>query len=116
MRSLKTTQEQQEIDALWQQLEATCAAAMRLSQDVETQLQQGADGHELVPLLRREAQLADQLYQGIHQLDQRPDSTIGARGKNLVRQMKDLLTMEQENYCLLSRKGVRLNGPRFKRY
>ena len=115
MRTLENTLEQQETNTLWEQLEATCAEALRLSQHVKTRLQQGASSHELVPLLRSEAQLADQLHKGIQQLNQRPDLKVMEQDKNLIRQMKNLLTMEQKNYRLLSRKGVRLNAPRFKR-
>ena len=115
MRTLENTLEQQEPHTLWEELETVCAEALRLSQQVENRLQQGASSHELVPLLHSEAQLADQLHKGIQQLSQRPDLKAMVEDGNLIGQMKNLLTLEQKNYRLLSRKGVRLNAPRFKR-
>ena len=115
MRTLENTLEQQEPHTLWEELETVCAEALRLSQQVENYLQQGASSHELVPLLRREAKLADQLHKGIRQFNQRPDSKAMIADENLILQMKNLLAMEQKNYRLLSRKGVRLNAPRYKR-
>ena len=115
MKTLEKQPERQEANTLWTQLEAVCAEAMRLSRHVGSRLQQGAGSHELVPLLRREAKLADQLHKGIRQFNQRPDSKAMIADENLILQMKNLLAMEQKNYRLLSRKGVRLNAPRYKR-
>ena len=101
---------------LWQELEAACAAAIRLSQEVATCLQQGLGAHEFVPLLRRESQLADQLRQGIRQLGQQCQAADGNRREDLARHMQTLIEMEQQNYRLLTRKGVVLSGPHFNRY
>ena len=103
--------------SLWQELEAVCAAAIRLSQDVAVHLRQGAKAHAFTPLLHREKELIDQLCGGIHLLDQQaPDATACSCRAHLAQQMQTLLDLEQQNHRLLSRKGIKLSGPQFNRY
>ena len=96
---------------LWRQIETTCTAAIRLSQDLTTHLQRGARADEFVPLLRRELELTDQIRIDIHQLGRHSAPVDAPRRDRLARNMRLLLDLEDQNHRLLTRKGVRLNNP-----
>ena len=99
-------------DLLWQSLTTACREAMRLSRDIAARLQQGIPSHQLVPLLRQEAQLARQLQSGIRQFGQlSPSSDCGTWRSQLLQQMKELIEQEQQNHRLLNRRGVKLSAP-----
>lgn len=99
-------------DLFWQALTVTCREAMRLSRDIAGRLQQGIPAHQLVPLLRQEAQLASQLQSGIRRFGQSsPSADFGRWRSQLLQQMKELIEQEQRNHHLLSRRGVKLSAP-----
>lgn len=99
-------------DLFRQTLTATCREAIRLSLDIAGRLQQGIPAHQLVPLLRQEAQLASQLQSGIRQFGQSSPSPDGGRWRSqMLQQMKELIEQEQQNHRLLSRRGVKLSAP-----
>ena len=96
----------------WSHLHAACSAALELSRQVHGALLQGAAAAALIPLLRREAELAREIQRSI--------ASHGAAGRQqtpppehaeLMPQMAALVAMEEENHRLLSSRGVRLSGP-----
>ena len=100
-----------DIEACWQQLETVCSNAIEISEKVAEHLDNGAPVHQVVLLLRKQARLSQQLRTGI--VDGRPYlANAGSRGLKFATQMKALLDLEEKNYRLLSRKGMRLSGPR----
>ncbi len=98
---------------LWRQIETSCTAAIRLSQDLTTHLQRGAQADEFVPLLHRELELTNQIRTDIHQLGRHSTPVDVPRRDHLAQQMRLLLDLEDQNHRLLTRKGVRLNNPSF---
>lgn len=96
-----------------EELETLCAALLYLSQQVAGALQQGAGAPVLVPLLRQELDLARRLQEGIFSSARQPGGArTGERRQRLASDLRALLDLEQDNHRLLSRRGIRLRGPR----
>ena len=103
------------IESRWLALETTCAEAIHLSKTVANHINDSAPAHQVVKLLRRQADLSDQLRLGLRDAESLA-ATARSHGAQLGEQMKLLLDLEDRNFQLLSRKGMRLSGPsRFSR-
>ena len=106
---------QVDIESRWRELELTCSQAIRMSETVAQQVIDSAPAHEVVKLLRRQADLSDQLLSRLSDAESLT-GTAKTHGTQLAKQMKALLDLQDRNYRLLSRKGMRLSGPsRFSR-
>lgn len=98
----------------WDELSGLCETLNALAAQVSQNLQQGAGPAVLVPLLRKELELAKSLREGIaHCSQQPPTAQARARSQDLSGRLGALLETEQANQSLLKRRGIRLRGPRF---
>lgn len=99
--------------AHWNELEASCAGAIRMSESVAALLRKGAAVGEYVPLLHQQSDVVGQLRSRIRDLLRQPrhpqDRVCRDR---LVGQLRLLLDLEHDNHQLLARRGFRLRGPR----
>ncbi|MCC7261129.1 MAG: hypothetical protein IT369_01275 [Candidatus Latescibacteria bacterium] len=97
----------------WRELAGLCDTLRILAAEVASSLQQGAGAGVLVPLLRKELELARSLQEGIARCGQQP-STVQSRAhsQELSIQLGSLLETETANQSLLKRRGIRLRGPR----
>lgn len=98
----------------WDELSGLCEILNGLAAQVSQSLAQGGGPAVLVPLLRKELELARVLQEGIARCGQQsstPQSKV--RSKDLSGQLGALLETEQANQNLLQRRGIRLRGPRF---
>jgi len=116
LRQLVEGTESERSDGLWDDLDNACEAAFGISQHLSDHLGKEASADECVPLLQRQLDLAERIRQGIGRLRVQRDSgrhwaSDGARTQQLVGRLKDLLDLEQQNYHLLTRHGMRLKGP-----
>jgi len=116
LRQLVEGTESDRSDGLWDDLDNACEAAFGISQNLTDHLGKEASANECVPLLQRQLDLAERIRQGIGRLrvqrdSGRPWASDGARTQHLVGRLKDLLDLEQQNYDLLTRHGMRLKGP-----
>ena len=116
LRQLVEGTESERPDGLWDDLDNACEAAFGISQHLSDHLEQEASANECVSLLQRQLDLAERIRQGIGRLRVQRDSghrwaSDGARTQQLVGRLKDLLDLEQQNYDLLTRHGMRLKGP-----
>ena len=103
-------------EGLWDDLDNACEAAFGISRHLSDHLGKEASAGECVPLLQRQLDLAERIREGIGRLQVQRDSgrpwvADGARTQQLVGRLKDLLDLEQHNYDLLTRHGMRLKGP-----
>ena len=116
LRQLVEDTESEQSEGLWNDLDNACEAAFGISQHLSDHLGKEASANECVPLLQRQLHLAEKIRQGIGRLRVQRDSgysgaSDGARTQQLVGRLKDLLDLEQQNYDLLTRHGMRLKGP-----
>ena len=116
LRQLVEGTESERSDGLWDDLDNACEAAFGISQHLSDHLGKEASANECVSLLQRQLDLAERIRQGIGRLRVQRDSghpwaSDGTRTQQLVGRLKDLLDLEQHNYDLLTRRGMRLKGP-----
>lgn len=98
----------------WDELAGLCENLRALSAQVSQSLEQGAGVGVLVPLLRKELELARRLQEHIARCGQQPCSAqFRAQRQNLSGRLGALLETEQANQRLLKRRGIRLRGSRF---
>ena len=96
----------------WRDLHSACDGALRLSQKVAAHLQQGSPARQLIPLLRRELELANSIRGGIHQLGKADSATFSRPAHELLSQtVEALLDQQHRNRQLLTRRGVKITGP-----
>lgn len=107
----RETRSVQAADTLSEHLIATSKAALELSRRVHASLRAGAAPSGLVPLLRQEAAMAQELRAGIGQLTAAADRPPSSHRAELQAQLSILLSLEEENHRLLSRRGITLNAP-----
>ena len=106
---------------LWSPLEAGCAAALALSRALESRIEAGAGAAELVPLLEQERQAVEALRGQIADIGGRagtataPSDDAAARRDGIAAQLQELLRVDTRSRELLSRRGVRLKPPRWRR-
>ena len=108
--------ESERSEGLWDDLDHACQAAVGISQHLSDHLEKEASADECVSLLQRQLDLAETIRTGIGRLRVQRDSgrswaADGTRSKQLAGRLKELLDLEQHNYDLLTRHGMRLKGP-----
>ena len=109
------TESHTDIEARWLDLESTCSEAIKTSETVASHINDSAPAHQVVKLLRRQADLSEKLRRGLSDVESLA-GTARTHGGQLAKGMKSLLDLETRNYQLLSSKGMRLSGPsRFSR-
>lgn len=97
----------------WDELAGLCDALRALAAEVAQGLQRGVGAGVLVPLLRKELELARSLQEGIARCGRQPATVQSrAQGLELSRHLGSLLETESANQRLLQRRGIRLRGPR----
>lgn len=102
------------VSSPWNEVAGLCESLRALSAQVGQSLEQGAGTGVLVPLLRKELELARSLREGIARCAQQPSSAQSkAHRQDLGGQLGSLLETEQTNQNLLKRRGIRLRGSRF---
>ena len=116
LRHLVQEPEPERSEGLWDDLDNACEAAFGISQHLSTHLEKEASADECVTLLQRQLDLAETIRAGIGRLRVQRDSgrtwaADGTRTKLLVGRLKELLDLEQHNYDLMTRNGMRLKGP-----
>ena len=116
LRRLVEGTESEPSDNLWDNLDNACEAAFGISRNLSDHLGKEASADQCVPLLQRQLDMAERIREGIGRLrvqrdSGRPWASDGARTQQLVGRLKDLLNLEQQNYDLLTRNGMRLKGP-----
>ena len=104
------------VDILWQELHRVCGQSIELALNLRGQLQRGAAGPQMQPLLEESADLTDHLREGIRNLARRGEKVDTTEREQLLVQMRVLLRLEEQNHALLGSKGIRLNTPRSYRY
>jgi hypothetical protein len=98
------------LEPSWSHLLASCLEALGLSRQIHEALVQGAAAAALIPLLRREAELAGTIQGGISDLGaQERMLTAPPEHAELVLQMAALAAMEEDNRRLFASRGVRLS-------
>ena len=95
----------------WRDLEKTCEAAIQVSRQVAAHLNAGAMAGDFLPLLRHQANLANEVRDDIARLGGLgPEKTADSGRDRLLGRLLELLDMERENQRMLSRRGVRLTA------
>ncbi|MFC1526179.1 hypothetical protein ACFL6X_05135 [Candidatus Latescibacterota bacterium] len=94
----------------WRDLEDSCDAAIRLSREVASHIQEGSRAGDYLPLLRRQLALADEVRDEIARLGGLgPTAGDGDRRQRLVGRLVELLDLEQCNQSLLTHRGARIS-------
>ena len=103
--------------SMWLDLDASCEAAVGLSEAVGNHLTSNAPASDVVPLLERQLQLTVSIRDRIAQVgesvtagDMSPRSDDRLRD-SITDRLRTLLELEDRNRRLLSRTGVKLHGP-----
>ena len=103
---------------MWRDLDASCEAAVGLSETVGEHLTSHAPASDVVPLLERQLQLALSIRDRIAQVGETvtaagvaPPRSDGSLRDSIADRLRTLLELEDRNRQLLSRTGVKLHGP-----
>ena len=115
-KAMQPTEKINSVDILWQELHQVCVQSIKLAQNLRGQLQRGAAGPQLQPLLEESVDLTGHLREGIRNLASRGEKVDATEREQLLVQMRVLLRLEEQNHALLGSKGIRLNTPRSYRY
>ena len=101
---------------MWRDLDASCEAAVGLSETVGEHLTSHAPASDVVPLLERQLQLALSIRDRIAQVGETVTAagvaprSDGSLRDSIADRLRTLLELEDRNRQLLSRTGVKLHG------
>lgn len=99
----------------WSALEDHCSMALSMSRDLLAQLEAGAEATDLVPLLEKEYDAVSGVQEQIALFGGQLPAGGAARRDCVADQLTELMRLDSLSHGLLSRRGVRLRGPRQRR-
>lgn len=96
----------------WTELEGCCLTALSASRAILQQLEAGAEADQLVPLLMQEREAVTRMQAEIARFGGQLPAQGASQRDEIATHLTELARTDEQSRALLSRRGVRLRGPK----